>query len=181
MPRKVDIIPYDPAWPLIYRAEIERVALVLGTNLISSHHIGSTSVPGLAAKPTIDILLVVHKLDALDARNHAMQALGYQPRGENGIPGRRYFNKLAGDVHLFHLHAFEACHPEVTRYLNFRDYLIAHPPVARDYQILKEELAVRFRDSPPRYTSGKAEFIRDVDGRAAAWRANLDPGGEVTH
>jgi len=171
MARRVEIHPYDPAWPEVYLAEVEEIALLLSSNLLAAHHIGSTAVPGLAAKPTIDILLVVRNLDELDASSAAMQARGYTPKGENGITGRRYFQKMDGDVHRVHIHAFKAGHPDIQRHLNFRDYLIAHPQIAHDYQVLKLDLAVQFRDAPADYTAGKSEFIRCVAARAAEWRA----------
>lgn len=177
MARIVEVIPYEPAWAERFRTEVAAITNILRSNLICVHHIGSTAVPGLAAKPTIDILLVVGDVKALDASNEAIMALGYQPKGENGIPGRRYFQKLAGEVHLVHIHAFPEKHPEIMRYLNFRDYLIAHPNIARDYQVLKERLAKQYRDAPALYTSGKTDFIRAIDARAAVWQAKLDCGG----
>lgn len=180
MVRIVEIVPYDPNWPEKYCAEVKMVADVLGTNLTSAHHIGSTAIPGLAAKPTIDILLVVQNLDNLDACNNEMEALGYQPKGEHGIPGRRYFQKLAGEVHLIHIHAFQIGHPEIYRYLNFRDYTIAHPETAEAYQSLKQKLAVLFTDRPADYTAGKEAFIRAVDQRAAAWRAEENQEQSIT-
>lgn len=174
MARIVEVLPYDPAWPEAYQAELGRIAPLLGANLVVAHHIGSTAVPGLAAKPTIDILLVVRDLEALDACNAAMQQLGYAAKGENGIPGRRYYQMLRDEQHVFHLHAYIEGHPEIMRHLNFRDYLIAHPDTAFEYQALKQALAGRFRDAPPEYTSGKEDFIRAVDERAAAWRVELD-------
>ena len=171
MMRVVKVIPFDPNWPAKFREESEAIAGVLGSNLTAAHHIGSTAVPGLAAKPTIDILLIVHDLNLLDACNDELSALGYQAKGENGIPGRRYFQKLDGEVHLVHLHAFETDHPEIKRYINFRDYLMAHPETAKAYQDLKQKLSVRFKDKPADYTAGKESFIRAVDHRAADWRA----------
>ena len=173
MPRIVEVIPYNPTWPQIYGAEVAQVLPVLGANLVAAHHIGSTAVPGLAAKPTIDILLVVHELAALDACNPALAELGYQPKGEHGILGRRYFSKNEGDRHLFHIHAYAEGHTDIDRHLNFRDYLIAHPSVALDYQALKQGLAAKFREEPAVYTAGKADFIQKVEKRAAAWRAGL--------
>ncbi len=180
MVRIVEIVPYDSNWPAKSCGEIKSIAGVLGSNLISAHHIGSTAVPGLAAKPTIDILLVVHAVDRLDACNGAMAELGYQPKGEHGIPGRRYFQKLEGEVHLVHIHAFQIGHPEINRYLNFRDYTIAHPETAQAYQDLKQQLALRFRHQPAQYTSGKDAFIRSVDRRAAAWRGEENEENSIT-
>ena len=180
MTRIVEVVPYDPAWTESYRAEMAQISVIVGANLASAHHIGSTAVPGLAAKPTIDILLVVRDVELLDACNAAMVELGYQPKGEHGIPGRRYFQKLDGEVHLFHIHAFEEGHPEITRHINFRDYLIAHPDTAKAYQDLKQQLTARFKEAPAHYTSGKDAFIRAVDQRAAAWRAEENEEHSIT-
>ena len=175
MTRIVKVLPYDPAWAQNYCEEVTRFSGVIGSNLVAAHHIGSTAVPGLAAKPTIDILLVVRELDALGACNEAMGELGYRAKGENGIAGRRYFQRLAGEQHLSHIHAFKDGQPEIARYLNFRDYLIAHPQTAHAYQALKQQLAAQFRDVPVQYTEGKDNFIRAVEERAAAWRSGMDP------
>lgn len=174
MARIIEVLPYDPNWPLIYRAEVAQISPILGANLAVAHHIGSTAVPGLAAKPTIDILLVVRELQALDACNTALAALGYQPKGEHGILGRRYFSKKEADRHLFHMHAYAEGHADIIRHLDFRDYLIAHPGAAVDYQTLKQGLAHQFRDAPAEYTAGKADFILEIERRAAGWRAGLD-------
>jgi GrpB-like predicted nucleotidyltransferase (UPF0157 family) len=134
---------------------------------------GSTAVPGLAAKPTIDILAEVKSHDRLETQTPKLEALGYQAKGENGISGRRYFQKVQGEVHLYHIHAYEAGHPDVYRHINFRDYLRAHPVEARAYAALKYDLADKFTDQAQQYTEGKTDFIRAVDARAAAWRAAL--------
>ena len=170
MVRKVEVVPYDTQWPEIYQAEIERLVPAIGEQEVAFHHIGSTSVPGLSAKPTIDILVEVRDLQALDACNEAMEALGYAPKGENGIEGRRYFNKVAGEVHLFHVHAFPTGHPKITSHLFFRDYLRSHPAVAGEYAELKQGLAVEYPFDAPAYTAGKAEFITEVTQKATAWR-----------
>ena len=179
MTRKIEVVPYDPGWPEVYRKEMDLISGGLGLNMAAAHHIGSTAVPGLAAKATIDILLVMRDLEALDASNAFMIALGYQPKGENGIAGRRYFNKVAGDEHLFHIHAFGEGHPDIKKHLDFREYLIAHPSVAREYQSLKKELAARFKDEPSKYTKGKADFISTVIMRAGTWREKIEQADEV--
>lgn len=174
MARKVVVLPYDPSWPQMYRAEAARLAPTLGGNLISLHPMGSTAVPGLAAKPTIDILAVVRAHRWLDEHLEAIQALEYQAKGENGVSGRRYFQRMEGDAHLFHLHAYGAGHPDIRRHLDFRDYLRSHPETARAYATLKQSLADRFTWDPKSYTEGKTDFIREVDRRAAAWREALN-------
>ena len=170
MARKVEVHPYDPAWPGMYKEEAARLRPVIGINLIVLYHIGSTAVPGLAAKPTIDILAVVQSHECLDSCIPDLQTLGYQAKGENGIPGRRYFQKLQGEVHLTHIHAFEEGHPDIQRHLNLRDFLQAHPEETKAYVALKQELADQYTYEPKRYTEGKSEFIRAADRRAAAWR-----------
>jgi len=170
MARKVEVIPYDPGWPVVYAAEAESIRLVLGENVIAVHHIGSTAIPGMAAKPTIDLLVVDRDHGRLDACNDDMRRAGYQSKGENGVSGRRYFQRMIGDVHLFHIHAFEIGHPDIERHLNFRDYLRAHPIDARAYEALKRHLAAQFPFEPKKYTSGKTRFIRAIDQRAAGWR-----------
>jgi GrpB-like predicted nucleotidyltransferase (UPF0157 family) len=175
MTRIIEVFPSDPAWVQNYHDELTRFSSVLGPNLVAAHHIGSTAVPGLAAKPIIDILLVVRAFDVLDTCNNAMGELGYTAKGENGIPGRRYFQRQQGEQHLVHLHAFEEGHPEITQLLNFRDYMIAHPDAAQEYEVLKRKLAAEFRHMPVHYLQGKADFIRIINERAAAWRSAIDP------
>lgn len=170
MARKVEVHPYDPAWPELYGEEAHRLCPLIAQNLISLHHIGSTAVPGLAAKPTIDILAVVRDHAGLDAQTPALESLGYQAKGENDLPGRRYFQKLEGEVHLFHIHAYQQGSPDILRHLDFRDFLRAHPKKAWDYAALKRSLAKQFPYEPKSYTEGKTDFIREVERLAAIWR-----------
>jgi GrpB-like predicted nucleotidyltransferase (UPF0157 family) len=164
--RKIEVGPYDPAWPARYRAEAARLVEVFGPELVSIHHIGSTSVPGLAAKPTIDILVEVRDLASVDALNPRMIALEYEPHGEFGISGRRYFLRLSGDTHTHHVHVFQAGNPEFLRHLVFRDYLIAHPDEAHEYGRLKTELAERFPFDIAGYMDGKDAFVKTLERRA---------------
>lgn len=170
MVRKVDVVPYDSIWPTLYQKEVDRISNDIGNAIEYYYHMGSTAVPGLSAKPTIDILAVADSLQNLDSKKDVMSELGYQVKGEHGIPGRRYYQKLSGEVHLYHIHAFEKEHPEINRYLNFRDYLQTNPLVREAYQQLKQELAQKFMYDAPSYTAGKSEFIRQVDKQAAEWR-----------
>jgi GrpB-like predicted nucleotidyltransferase (UPF0157 family) len=168
--RKVEVVEYDPRWPAAFVAEARLVQNALGPMVVALHHIGSTSVPGLAAKPVIDMLLVVADHATLDAANADMAALGYEPRGEFGIPGRRYFSK-GGDLRrTHHVHAYEPSHHEVERHLAFRDYLRAHPEEAARYGNLKAELALSCKDDIEAYMDGKAPLIAELLARAQAWR-----------
>src|SRR5690606_34402490 len=103
---------------------------LFGDNAVACHHIGSTAIPDIPAKPVIDIVMVVKNIDEVDKLNAAMEAWGYHPMGEYGIPRRRYFWK---EGHAVHLHCFEEDSAEIEKYLMLRDYLIAHPQDAEKY------------------------------------------------
>ena len=129
---------HDELWPGLFAAESAALATVFDGRAIAIHHVGSTSVPGLPAKPIIDILVVVDDIGQVDSLNPALIALGYEPQGEYGLPGRRFFTK-GGDVNRSHqLHVFQHDHPEVSAMLDFRDYLRSHPSQAAEYGRLKE-------------------------------------------
>jgi GrpB-like predicted nucleotidyltransferase (UPF0157 family)/ribosomal protein S18 acetylase RimI-like enzyme len=167
--RLVEVVPPDPDWPRRFRAEAVLLQLVFGDNLVAIHHVGSTSIPGLYAKPVIDIMPIVHDLDAVDANNELMQALGYRPRGESEIPGRRYFTK-GENRRLYQVHAYTAGNPEVERHLKFRDFLSAHPAKARAYGELKLELARRFPHDIYGYMDGKDALIKAYLADALRWQ-----------
>lgn len=173
-PIAVVIAPYDQDWPAIARAYADDLR-VLGPVLIAVHHIGSTSVPGLAAKPVIDLMAVVADVTELDLHRLAVERVGYEWHGELGIAGRRYCTLSNANVgRLAQLHMFEAGSPHVARHLAFRDYLRAHPTVARDYEREKR----RARDLHPNdshaYTDEKSNWVRDTEAKALAWMTRQD-------
>lgn len=131
--------------------------------MVAIEHIGSTAIPGIKAKPIIDILLVVRDIERVDAKNNAMQNLGYEALGEYGIPGRRYFRKRKGEEDTHHVHTFQEGNPEVQRHVLFRDYLRAHADEAQAYTRLKERLAEQFQHDIDVYTEGKSGFIQRID------------------
>src|SRR5262249_24631393 len=128
----------------------------------------STGVDGIVAKPVIDILLVVPDLASLDERQDRFASLGYEARGEFGIPGRRYFQKTARDgVRTHQIHAYAHGADAVTRHLDFRDYLAAHAAAAPTYGRPKPELPQRFGHDIEGYATPKTPFVRDVEPHAA--------------
>ncbi len=165
--RTIEVVESDPTWPVQFETERARLASVLGEGVVAIHHIGSTAVPGLAAKPVIDLLVEVRDLAALDARSEALILCGYTPRGENGIPGRRYFHK-GTPVRTHHLHAFAEGDGALVRHLAFRDYLRAHPETAREYGELKKGLARTWAHDPVRYVEGKDAYVKRIEARALA-------------
>ena len=158
--RVIDVVEHDPNWSIRFMEERQRLHGALDGVAHSIEHIGSTAVPGLAAKPIIDLLLEVDSLAELDARTPALEELGYLARGENGIPGRRYFCK-GGVRRTHHLHAFEIGDPHATRHRVFRDYLVANPAVARAYADLKRQAAASNRNDAAGYTAWKDDFVQN--------------------
>ena len=131
---KVTVVPHDLAWRREFNVEARQITECLGDVVTRLHHIGSTAIPGLPAKPTIDILMEVVDLESVDAATPSLKTLGYEAMGEYGIPRRRYFRKNdASGKRTHHVHAFELGSDEVRRHLAFRDYLIAHPSAAHAY------------------------------------------------
>lgn len=148
------------------------VAGALGVHLIVIHHIGSTAIPGMHAKPVIDMMAVVPDVAALDGCAGRMEALGYEAMGEFGIVGRRYYRRDAAAAQRTHqVHAFAIGSPHVLRHLAFRDFMRAHPATAREYAALKLRLAAQFTDDMDGYIDGKDAFIKNVEAQALAWAA----------
>ena len=170
MLRKVEVVSYDPNWAESFQAEADELRHILVQEVMAVHHIGSTAIPNLSAKPIVDLLVEVRDIEKIDAFNGKMSQLGYLPKGENGIPGRRFFIK-GNELHrTHHIHIFQTGHPDIERHLNFRDYLIVHPEDARAYGRLKQELARRFPTDIDGYVAGKDEFIKEIDRKAQAWK-----------
>lgn len=178
--KHVQVVPHDPSWAESYHREASKLSAILGEQVIAAFHAGSTSIPGIKAKPVVDILLVVsdiHKVDDYDTR---LAELGYEAIGEMGIPGRRFFTRTEGDVRTHNIHIFQFDHPEVEQMLNFRDYLRSHPEEAEQYSHLKEELSVLYSEDIDSYIAGKSSFIRKTIQDAAKWRQENGQGSSWT-
>lgn len=159
----IEVVPYNPDWPLAFETEAARIKQALGDNYIEIHHIGSTSVPGLAAKPIIDMIPVVCDLGAVN--NLAMEALGYETKGEFGIPFRSYFTK-GFRLRTHNIHIFEQGNLEIERHLNFRDWMRNNPADRNAYAELKNGLAEKFPNDIESYCIGKDEFVANIDAKA---------------
>ncbi len=167
----VVVVPHNAEWHGAFQAEARALRSMLGEWVIRIHHIGSTAIPGIYAKPVIDLLLEVAEVETLDEHAAAMESLGYEAMGEYGIPGRRYFRKDSEDgVRTHQVHAFQAGSSEVKRHLAFRDYLTAHPAVAAEYSALKRKLAEDFPEDIHAYMEGKDPFIKEYEHRALEWQ-----------
>jgi GrpB-like predicted nucleotidyltransferase (UPF0157 family) len=155
--RRIVIVDYDPAWPARFERERGRVQLALGASAHRIEHIGSTAVPGLAAKPVIDLLVTVSNPDDDATIAPALESAGYQLRVRE--PGHRMFRSPARDVHV---HLWRDADPEVERYLTFRDRLRRSPVDRVAYQRLKQELATRDWTDMNDYAEAKGPFIEAV-------------------
>ena len=173
-PIPVVLAPYDAEWPRVAARHAERLR-VLGATLVAVHHIGSTSVPGLAAKPIIDLMPLVTDLADLDRERRRVEALGYEWHGELGISGRRYCTLSdAAGVRIAQLHFFAADSPQVARHIAFRDYLRAHPDAAGAYEKEKRRARDLHPDDSHAYTDEKDAWIRDMETKALAWFAEQE-------
>lgn len=166
--KKVEVVPHNPRWRDAFEAEAKHIAAALGENVVAIHHIGSTAIPNIYAKPVIDLLIEVRDITEADRRSSAMESLGYEVMGEFGIPGRRYFRKdNQKGIRTHQIHTFETGSAEVKRHLAFRDYMIAHPADAQRYSELKRKLAEEHAQNIDGYMDGKDGFIKEIDRRAA--------------
>jgi GrpB-like predicted nucleotidyltransferase (UPF0157 family) len=166
--RRVEVTPYQESWASGYKKEAARLKAIFGEEIIAIHHIGSTSVKGMKAKPIIDLLPVVRSIDRVDMYNEKMIQIGYTPKGENGIAKRRYFQK-GGDKRTHHVHMYEEGKFEIDRHLAFRNYLRSHPAAAKEYGDLKEELALRFPFDIKSYIKGKEQKGKEIEKQALAY------------
>ena len=163
MPQHITVVNYNSEWPLKYTEERDYITEILKDNCISIYHIGSTSVPGLAAKPIIDIMAVVRSLERVDAVRKSFEEIGYEYLGEFGIKGRRYLRK-GGDERTHQIHIFQADDwNNIGRHLAFRDYMRTHEKEREEYAKIKIELAKKFPYDIDGYCDGKENFVREIE------------------
>ena len=161
MPDLVIIEDYDPRWPQRFEMLRSRVAVVLGELAISIEHVGSTAVPGLAAKPIIDIDVLLRSSSDLTVVVHKLADLGYDHRGNLGVSGREAFRAKSDTIH-HHLYVCPPGSREYERHIAFRNYLRAHARDAIAYALLKRELASRFGSDREGYNQAKSEFVQRI-------------------
>jgi GrpB-like predicted nucleotidyltransferase (UPF0157 family) len=168
---QIVVADYDPDWPRMFEQERARLSAALGPLVLIIEHIGSTAVPGLAAKPIIDLLVGVQSLTEAESRSiETLSAMGYAyfPEYKSWLPDELFFRKGIPWTH--HAHVMEPSNPRWESLLLFRDYLRAHSDAARAYATLKRDLAVTFRDDIAAYRTAKNDFVADVIAKAARGR-----------
>jgi GrpB-like predicted nucleotidyltransferase (UPF0157 family) len=167
-PYAVRLIPHDPQWAEQASQEEARILKAVWPALIEMHHVGSTAIPGIAAKPIIDLVGVTPSLDALEDARPMLEQLGYAWHGEFGLAGRRFCtlsDPLSGQ-RRFHLHCYASGDHSIHRHLAFRDYLRARPAVAEAYQTMKQACAAKHPDDSHAYTECKDRWIKRVEAEA---------------
>lgn len=160
------VVPYDPSWPLAFERLAARARDALGVIVDRVEHVGSTAVPGLAAKPIVDVDVVLRDAEDLERAVRALAVLGYEHRGELGVDGRHAFAWPAHEPR-HHLYVCVPGSAGLQDHLAFRDALRANRALAARYAALKQELAARFAHDRERYVEGKTAFVRDVLRRCA--------------
>ena len=165
------LAPYDPAWPPQFEVERARLQAAIGEWAADIQHVGSTAIPGIAAKPIIDIAVHLNSLaDALKCIT-PLAEIGYECLGEFGIPERIYFRKrtdnpLPGQAHdgigrTHQIHMYETGHEQYEKQIVFRDYLRSHAETAREYEELKRDLAARLSNIED-YAESKSAFVQRI-------------------
>lgn len=159
------IADYNPIWPKQFARLKAELLAALGGLVIAIEHVGSTSVPGLAAKPIIDIDIVIQTSAELPAAIERLASIGYQHQGDLGIAGRQAF-KSPSDQPQRHVYVCTQNSVPLREHLAFCDYLRSHPVVASEYAALKRRLAMSCGEDRTAYTEGKSAFVRDVLNQA---------------
>ena len=183
----ITLADYDPAWPALFEEERARLEEAIGEWAVAIDHVGSTAVPGLAAKPVIDIGVALRSFsDGLFCITPLVQR-GYVCMGEHGIPRRIFFRKptdspspgqtFNGVARTHQIHMYEVTHPEFLAHIDFRDYLRANPNAASDYQDLKRQLAARHGSDVEAYAGAKSDFVSRILALARRPSSHSAKGG----
>jgi GrpB-like predicted nucleotidyltransferase (UPF0157 family) len=176
-PIPVELVPHRPEWAGMAHAEAARLKTALDDVLRTVHHIGSTAIPGIRAKPIVDLIPIVTNLAELDAAKEAVRALGYRWHGEFGLAGRRYctLSDPATAKRKVQLHCYAEGDASIARHLAFRDFLRAHPDKAKEYETEKLRAASLQPHDTNLYNDEKNDWIKRVECEAFAWWRSTRP------
>ncbi len=160
--RKYTIEQYDPHWINLFQKEADMLSCIFDTHAISIEHIGSTAVPNLSGKPTIDVLVVVKQLTDIDEIIPFMLKNGYEDKGEYVTKNSRLFVREKNNERLVNVHIFPKDHLHVSEMLKVRDYLRAHPEKVEEYNNLKQDLYKKYPEDYGMYRKYKDEWMKSL-------------------
>ncbi|MCG8338486.1 MAG: GrpB family protein [Proteobacteria bacterium] len=160
--KKVELVKYQTSWRESYQAEMQLIQVTLGSKIIEIQHVGSTSIEGMDAKPTIDILVGLADLNPSSFYDADLSKVGYQFRPDHPVPGRLHYAKIERDIRFFNLSLCVHNQEFWNNHILFRDYLITHPETAQEYCNLKHNLAIQYPNCTTEYTEGKTRFILSI-------------------
>jgi GrpB-like predicted nucleotidyltransferase (UPF0157 family) len=173
---RIVIVDYDPEWPLRFAVERDRLREALGEGADRIDHVGSTSIPAMAAKPIIDIQVSVASFEPPETYEEPLRRLGYEFRPDDE-PAHRFFKFLSDGSTVFHVHVCETGKQWESDHLLFREFLKAHPILAEKYAEMKREKAIRFPDDREGYVDAKAPHIEGIMNAARRWFASTTVHG----
>ena len=165
----VRIVGYDPSWPATAERELRNIEEALGEQAARLEHAGSTAVPGLVAKPILDLQLSVAALEPRERYVEPLEGLGYLFVPAPESPDYHFFAKPHGRPRTHHLHVCEAGSDHELRHIAVRDFLRAHPDEAARYAALKQQLVARHPQDRIAYIAGKEDYVDKLEGRALIW------------
>ncbi|MEZ4194971.1 MAG: GrpB family protein [Candidatus Paceibacterota bacterium] len=163
--RKYLVQSYDPNWVAQYEVEESALRRTLGGNILSIEHVGSTSVPGLAGKPLIDILVVVKNIEEADRFEPTLSSLGYDFLGQYVMEGSRLYVKEKDNTRLVNLHFFKQGHKHICEMIGLRDYFRSHPEVVKGYSQLKFDLFEKYPDDYGSYRKYKDDWVNELKAK----------------
>ncbi|MGB4758953.1 MAG: GrpB family protein [Candidatus Saccharimonadales bacterium] len=159
---KYEVVAYSPQWPSQYKDEQAVLKKIFGTIVLDIQHVGSTAIPGMAAKPQLDILIQVQNIDSVDAFNTAMETAGYTPYGDILSKGGRLYSRWKDDTKTVNVHVYQKDSPIIWEYIGTRDYLLAHPQKAAEYARFKIGLYQKYPDDYLKYREYKDGYVEKL-------------------
>lgn len=176
--RKYEVFPYDKNWVKLFEDEAKKVKEIFGDCLFGVEHVGSTAIPGMAGKPTIDILVLINDLSCADAAVSEMEKLGYVSKKEYVAAGSHLFAKQKNGHALSNVHVFKPEHPHVKDMLMFRDFLRENPKEANDYGALKLRLFEKYPGDYGMYRKEKNEYLERLTAKVVGVKI-IEPNKEI--
>ncbi len=169
MSRNYSVEKYTANWKRRFRVQEKLLKKILGVAAVEIHHVGSTSVSGMSAKPIIDMLVILKDFHAIDHAKSKFEKLGYVFRSNYVKPNSRLLEKFKGETKLYNIHFFRKNHQHAQRIIVIRDYLRTHPDMVKAYELIKKKLQKKHPGDYRAYSHGKNKFLDTLARRASVW------------